>query len=111
MARFQAAAESFVERLLRNGTTYDTSLTEDLGSGDDPSKRVFKVIFAKPSKMVPVPPATAYIRIFVHFESTKYKVNGYTLEGKKQVFSIDFPFNEAWIDGIIARKMKLRDSL
>ena len=61
--------------------------------------------------MVPVPPATAYIRIFVHFESTKYKVNGYTLEGKKQVFSIDFPFNEAWIDGIIARKMKLRDSL
>jgi hypothetical protein len=43
MARFLAAAESFVKDLLRNGTSYETSIAEDIGPGDDPSKRVFKV--------------------------------------------------------------------
>ncbi|GMI46723.1 hypothetical protein TrCOL_g1669 [Triparma columacea] len=110
MARFLAAAESFVKDLLRNGTSYETSIAEDIGPGDDPSKRVFKVIFAKPSKTVPVPPASAHIKVIVHFENTKYVVKGFTVEGKKQVFGTDFPFNEAWIDGIIVRKMKFRDS-
>ncbi|GMH46471.1 hypothetical protein TrRE_jg8704 [Triparma retinervis] len=110
MARFLAAAESFVKELLRYGTAYETSITEDIGSGDDPSKRVYKVIFAKPSKKVPVPPASAHIKVLVNFENTKYVVKGFIVEGKKQVFSTDFPFNEAWIDGVIARKIKLRDS-
>jgi hypothetical protein len=69
-----------------------------------------QVIFAKPSKTVPVPPASAHIKVIVHFENTKYVAKGFTVEGKKQVFGTDFPFNEAWIDGIIVRKMKFRDS-
>ena len=43
MARFLSAAERFLEDLLKQGTTYKTSITEDTGTGDDPSKRIFKV--------------------------------------------------------------------
>ena len=57
-----------------------------------------------------MPPASAHIKVLVNFENTKYVVKGFIVEGKKQVFSTDFPFNEAWIDGVIARKIKLRDS-
>jgi len=59
------------------------------------------VIFAKPSKSVPVSPAIAHIKVFVNFENTKYVVKGYTVEGKKQLYGIDFPFNEKWIDGVV----------
>ena len=90
MSRFQKVCEAWVsDTLLAKGTSYKTSVSEDIGSGDDPSKRVFKVVFAKPQKAVPVPPAVAHVKVRVNFESNAYVIKGYQVEGRKQLFGED----------------------
>lgn len=47
----------------------------------------------------------------VNFENNKYVLKGYMVEGKKQLYPPDFPFNEVWLDKIVAMKTRLRASL
>ena len=60
---------------------------------------------------MPVAPACAHIAVKVHFSNNKYILKGYVVEGKKQLYPPDFPFNEAWLDKIVAMKARLRASL
>jgi len=103
MSRFQKRTEEFAGQYMTS-SKYTTTIAEDMSfSGDDPSKRNFRITFSQPSSNTPVPPAVAYVLVRVWFEGNKYVVKGYQVEGKKQLYEETFKFNEAWIDRIIAQ--------
>ncbi|GMI07458.1 hypothetical protein TrLO_g7604 [Triparma laevis f. longispina] len=114
MSRFEKVVSSWVSSTLlppSTPCTYSHSLDEDVSNSSDPSRRLFKVTFCKPSSSTPVPSASAHLKVFVNFENNDYILKGYTVEGKKQLLPPEFPFNERWVDKIVERKNKLRAKL
>jgi hypothetical protein len=111
MSRFQLRTELFVKTYLTS-TKYTLSIREDMSfGGDDPSSRIFRVTFSIPDKSKPVPSASAYVLVRLKFSGKSYDVEGYSVEGRKQIYKEDFKFNERWIDEVIERKGRIRDVL
>lgn len=94
MSRFEKAAVDFVTKLVPpNSSRYSYSIDEDLSAGsDDPSKRSFRVTFAKPSKSVPVAPACAHITVKVNFENNKYCIKVKKEPGSREAMSREVAF-------------------
>jgi len=63
----------------------------------------------RPNKVNPVCQAIASAFIFVSVKGTKYTVDGYQMEGRRQMFGKDVKFNENWVDKIIEEKAKIRE--
>ena len=114
MSRFEKVVSDWVSSTLLPShiqCSYAHSIDEDVNGSSDPSRRLFKVTFCKPSKSTPVPSASAHLKVFVNFENNNYLLKGYTVEGKKQLLPPSFPFNEGWVDKIVERKNQLRGKL
>ena len=109
--RFLVAAQTFVETSFAPATRgeYSFSMSVDiiLSGNNDPSKRVIKVTFSRPTPARPVAEFVAGVFVDVVFKDRAYKVTGYRVEGKRQVFEPSVEFNAAWIERVIEEKRKM----
>tara|TARA_B110000305_G_scaffold217911_1_gene257630 strand:+ start:587 stop:964 length:378 start_codon:yes stop_codon:yes gene_type:complete len=86
---------------------YQFSVTED-NSGNNPSNRMFRVQFSNPTRDSPVDAVTASLYVYVRAEGTKYIIGGYRIEGRRQIYDEDFPFNKQWVEKVIKDKLLMR---
>ena len=106
-SRFNICAEEFAEKTFIT-ENWKISVTEDISGNSNPSIRTFRTTFSKPTKENPVNSVIASAFIFVSVKGTTYNVDGYRMEGSRQIFNKVAEFNEKWIDKIVEEKKKVR---
>ncbi|KAJ8606484.1 hypothetical protein CTAYLR_005888 [Chrysophaeum taylorii] len=103
--RFQVCAEAFCKDYF--GGSYDSQVDERMALGPSQRRR-FTATFSKPTPECPVPPAVVRVDFEVVLEDGECRVTQFRVEGMSLYLDPSTPFNEAWFDEVIQRKLALK---